>query len=58
MREKIFVLIMMLLITSTSIIIPRDINVKATDNHGDLDLDHGYILNQTYNLSQIVFYPD
>ena len=58
MKKKIFVILFTLVLTSTVLNIPKGINVIATSNYGDPDIDHEYILNRTYNLSQIVFYPD
>ena len=57
MKQKIFVLVVTLLMTLCSVIVPRNIEVVASGEYGDPDIDHGYIYNKTDSLSQIVFNP-
>ncbi|KYK26859.1 hypothetical protein AYK20_08560 [Thermoplasmatales archaeon SG8-52-1] len=58
MKKKIFVLLITLVMTSTVITIPRDINVIATVNYGNPNLDDEYILSKTEYLSNIVNMSD
>ncbi|KYK29627.1 hypothetical protein AYK20_05135 [Thermoplasmatales archaeon SG8-52-1] len=57
MKKKIFVLVTTLVMISTTITIPREINVTAADNYGDPDLDHEYINTTTKELTDIVKNP-
>ena len=54
MNRKIFVLVMTLGMILSAITIPRNIDIKASDNYGDPDLDHSYVLGKTQSLAEIV----
>jgi hypothetical protein len=51
-RKKISVLIVTLFLTSV-VILPKDLNVKASEEGPDLD--YGFVYNITKDLSNIVF---
>jgi len=55
MKQKIFVILIMLVMILTTITIPRDINVKATGNYGNPGLNNKYIIDTTHDLSNITF---
>ena len=54
MKQKIYVLVMTLVLTIGSLIVPQKIDVEAKD-YGDPEIDHGYIYNLTKDLSNITF---
>ena len=58
MKKKIFVILFTLILTTTVLNIPKGINVIATSNDGDPDLDHKYIIDKTHDLANITFYDD
>jgi len=58
MKNKIIVTFVCTLLIATITIIPQNIEIEATSEYGNPDIDHGYIYNLTEELSNILFEED
>ncbi len=56
MEKKLFVLVVTLVTIFASVTVPQNIEVEASGDYGDPDLDHDYIYNKIVNLSRIITY--
>ena len=54
MKEKLIVLVITLVTILVSIIVPQNIDVKATEDYGDPDIDYNYIYDIIKNLTNII----
>jgi len=55
LKEKNFVIVIMLVTLTLSVIVPQNIDVKASVDYGDPGINYGYVYNRTKDLSDIVF---